>query len=174
MSSSINNLYTGWNILFGVLSIVALGFVIKHHDVKPDSSMDCSMQLIHIDYSLCELLLSVLIARILFTIIHSIVFVNTNNTYNSVCRNMFYSILSIVYGVCIFFSIIMIIKFKNNKDCYNFYKDNNEYFFKSFVIMCGVFVFEILWFIVGVFNICCCSKSTRDKDYVVNDYSRIY
>ncbi len=176
MSSSINKIYTGWNIVFGLLSIVALGFIIKHHDVQPDSSLDCSIQIIHIDYSLCQLLLSVLIARITFTIIHIIVFVNTNITYNSVCRKIFYSILSIVYGICIFFSIIMIIKFKNNTDCYNFYKDNNEYFYKSFVILCGVFVIDIVWFIIGIFSMCCCS-SKRNNDYSVNNYNsynRIY
>ena len=173
--SSINNLYTGWNIIFGILSSVSLGFIIKNRDVQPDETMNCNVQLVDISYTLYQLLISILIARIFFTIIHIIVFINTIHMKRSFCRNAFYTFLAIIYGLSIFFSVIMIIKFKNTNECYNFYKDNNEYFYKSFIILCGVFVFEIIWFIVSLINICCSSK--REDDYNVNSYNsynRIY
>jgi hypothetical protein len=173
MPSTINNLYTGWNILFGMLSIVSLGFVIKNHDSQPDNSMDCKVNLVNIHYTLCQLILASLIARIFFALIHMCVFVNTYKSYVSYGRKIFYTFLSLVYGLCIFFSVIMIIKFKNNTDCYKYYKDNNKYFYNSFSILCGVFIIDFIWFLAGIISMCCCSNN---DEYSINsnDYKRIY
>ncbi len=174
MSSPINNLYTGWNILFGILSIVSLGYVIKNHDSQPDDSMNCKVKLVDISYTLCQLLLASLITRIFFAFIHIIVYVNTYNKDISSGRKIFYTFLSIVYGLCIFFSVIMIMKFKNNTDCYKYYKDNNKYFYNSFAILCAVFILDFIWFLAGILSMCCCS--TKNREYSVNryDYSRVY
>ena len=173
MSSSINNLYTGWNIIFGILSIVSLGFIINHRDIESEESMNCNVQLVNFSYSLYQLLLAILITRIIFAIIHIVVYVNTYKKYISSPRKIYYTFLTIIYGLCIFFSVIMIIKFKNNTDCYNFYKNNNQYFYKSFAILCGVFILDFFWFIAGIINLCCCSNN---DDYSINsnDYKRIY
>ncbi len=172
MPSTINNLYTGWNILFGILSIVSLGFVIKNHDSQPDNSMDCKVNLVNINYTLCQLLLSALVARIFFAFIHIIVYVNTYNTYVSTGRKIFYTFLSLVYGLCIFFSVIMTIKFKNNTECYKYYKDNNKYFYNSFAILCGVFISDFIWFVAYILSMCC----SNNDEYSINsnDYKRIY
>ena len=135
MSTSINNLYSGWNIIFGILSVVSLGFIIKYN-TQPINSMSCNVQLVDFSYSLYQLLIAILITRILFSVINIIVCANTYKKYNSIERKIFYTFLTIFYGLCILFSIIMIIKFKNNTSCYNFYKINNQYFYKSFIFLC--------------------------------------
>jgi hypothetical protein len=138
------NFYTTWTFFIGAASVVALSFIVKEY--HQTASEICNADIYKLNYNMYEMILFLLITTITTSILQLLGYCcckNNNNIYdNDNDKLSNFKIFIIIIQVLLFISkcliaIPMIIKFNENHDCINFYKDNNMYMLATFL---GLFV----------------------------------
>jgi len=133
--------YTTFCVLVGVTSCVSLGFIqSKYHTV---TNSTCDARIKTYGYNLYHLNLFLLSTLILSCLIQFIMYIYTRNLQSSTYRKITIFIMTIIYIAQWFGSIPMIIEFKNNTACLNFYKNTDHgVMVITFFGLCCVFILE--------------------------------
>jgi len=156
---SFYSFYTTWAFLLFIASITALSFIVDKYHISGND--ECNVNENKLEFDLYSLMIFLLSSTIFTSIIQINGYYSTRYQDSS-CKRKFINILCcIIFVVQILGVIMMVHKFDENRDCFDFYKDtiNGKVMLISFVGLSIAYILQIIFITIGVISMCCCEKN---------------
>ena len=164
--------YTTWTTLLGILSGVALGFILKGYNQTADNT--CDVTVYTHPYNLYGLNILILVTTIFTGILNFIGYSCTHKIESSMVRKFIMLLMLIGFKIKCVGIIPMLIKFDKNHECFTFYEDTiSKCMLITFISMSIVQVLEVIMVLLGFIAFVCCSESVSFVNSKYNDYYQI-
>jgi cytochrome bd-type quinol oxidase subunit 2 len=164
--------YTTWTTLLGILSGVALGFILKGYNTTADDTCDVT-QYSH-SYNLYQLNLLLLITTLFTAILNFIGYSCTHKTESSSARKFIMFLMFLGFVIKCVGIIPMLIKFDKDHECFTFYENTDKKcMLITFISMSIAQAIEIIMVLLGLISMIFCSESVSFVNSKHNGYSSI-
>ncbi len=164
--------YTTWTTLLGILSGVALGFILKGFNETADET--CDVTKYSHPYNLYDLNILLLVTTLITSILNFVGYSCTHKIESSTLRKFIIFIMFIGFIVKCVGVIPMVIKFDKNHDCFTFYENtSSKCMLITFVSMSIAQIIEILMILIGGIALICCSENVSFINPKYNGYSNL-
>jgi hypothetical protein len=164
--------YTTWTTLLGILSGVALGFILKGYNQTADDT--CNVSKYSQSYNLYGLNILILVVTLFTSTINFIGYSCTHKLESSTSRKIIMFLMFIGFIVKSMAIVPMLIKFDKNHECFTFYENtSSKCMLITFVSMSISQIIEILMVILGFIALICCSENVSFINEKYNGYNQL-
>ena len=164
--------YTTWTTLLGILSGVALGFILKGYNTTADDT--CDVTLYSHSYNLYGLNILILVTTLFTSVLNFIGYSCTYKAESSTARKFIIFLMFIGFIIKCMGIVPMLIKFDKNHECFTFYEHtSNKCMLITFVSMCISQIIEIIMVLLGFIALICCSENVSFTNSKYNGYSNL-
>ncbi len=164
--------YTTWTTLLGILSGVALGFILKGYNTTADDT--CDVTLYSHSYNLYGLNILLLVTTLFTSVLNFIGYSCTHKIESSTARKIIMFLLFIGCVIKCMGIIPMLIKFDKNHECFTFYEDtSSKCMLITFISTSISQALEVIMVLLGFISMIFCSESVSFINPKYNGYSSI-
>lgn len=164
--------YTTWTTLLGILSGVALGFILRGYNTTAEQTCDVSQY--NQTYNLYNLNIFLLVTSIFMAFLNFIGYSCTYKLESSSSRKFIMFIIFIGFVIKCMGIVPMLIKFDKNHDCFTFYENTgSKCMLITFVSMSIAQVIEVLMVLLGLTAMIFCSENVSFVNSKYNDYQQV-
>ena len=164
--------YTTWTSLLGILSGVALGFILKGYNQTAQDTCDVTQY--KQTYNLYNLNIFLLVVTIITATFNFIGYSCTHKLESSSARKFIMFLMFLGFVIKSIGIVPMLIKFDKNHDCFTFYENSgSKCMLITFVSMSISQVIEVLMVLLGFIALICCSENVSFVNSKHNGYSSI-
>ncbi len=164
--------YTTWTTLLGILSGIALGFILKGYNTTADNT--CDVTKYNYSYNLYQLNLLLLITTLFTSILNVVGYSCTHKTESSSARKFIMFLMFLGFVIKCIGSVPMLIKFDKDHECFTFYENTDKKcMLITFISMSIAQAIEIIMVLLGLISMIFCSESVSFVNSKYNGYSSI-
>jgi hypothetical protein len=164
--------YTTWTTLLGLLSSVALGFILKGYNQTAQDT--CDVNQYNKTYNLYNLNIFLLVVTMVTATFNFVGYSCTHKLESSPARKFIMFLMFVGFIVKCMGIVPILIKFDKDHECFTFYENSSsKCMLITFISMSISQIIEVLMVLLGFIALLCCSENVSFVNSKYNDYQQV-